>query len=104
MGCRFCEVTQLALREQNSGRWFRVVMGLFTQLGPLLIYFAGGYLIISHADYYTPNCDLTLAAGQEHIDTSTGNHNGMPVTAADASADAAARTWAGKTWKSITLK
>ena len=44
------EVTQLALREQNSGRWFRVVMGMFTQLGPLLIYFAGGYLIISHLD------------------------------------------------------
>ena len=44
------EVTQLALREQNSGRWFRVVMGMFTQLGPLLIYFAGGYLIISHMD------------------------------------------------------
>ena len=52
----------------------------------------------------TENCDLTLAAGQEHIDTSTGLHNGMPVTAADASADAAARTWAGATWKSITLK
>ena len=44
------EVTQLALKEQNSGRWFRVVMGMFTQLGPLLIYFAGGYLIISQAD------------------------------------------------------
>ena len=44
------EVTQLALREQNSGRWFRVGMGMFTQLGPLLIYFAGGYLIISHLD------------------------------------------------------
>ena len=44
------EVTRLALREQNSGRWFRVVMGMFTQLGPLLIYFAGGYLIISHSD------------------------------------------------------
>ena len=44
------EVTQLALKEQNSGRWFRVVMGMFTQLGPLLIYFAGGYFIISRAD------------------------------------------------------
>ena len=44
------EVTRLALREQNSGRWFRVVMGMFTQLGPLLIYFAGGYLIISQTD------------------------------------------------------
>ena len=41
------EVTQLALREQRSGKWFRVVMGMFTQIGPLLIYFAGGWLIIS---------------------------------------------------------
>ena len=44
------EVTQLNLKEQQSGRWFRVVMGLFTQLGPLLIYFAGGYFIISRSD------------------------------------------------------
>ena len=44
------EVTRLNLREQQSGRWFRVVMGLFTQLGPLLIYFAGGYFIISRSD------------------------------------------------------
>ena len=44
------EVTQLSLREQQSGRWFRVVMGLFTQLGPLLIYFAGGYFIIARSD------------------------------------------------------
>ncbi|MBQ4609769.1 MAG: ABC transporter ATP-binding protein, partial [Clostridia bacterium] len=28
------EVTRLALREQLSGRWFRLVMGIFTQLGP----------------------------------------------------------------------
>ena len=40
------EVTQLSLREQNSGRWFRVLMGMFTQVGPLLIYFAGGWFII----------------------------------------------------------
>ena len=44
------EVTQLALREQRSGKWFRVVMGMFTQIGPLLIYFAGGYLIITMMD------------------------------------------------------
>ena len=44
------EVTQLALKEQRSGKWFRVVMGMFTQIGPLLIYFAGGYLIISGKD------------------------------------------------------
>jgi len=44
------EVTQLALREQRSGKWFRVVMGMFTQIGPLLIYFAGGWLIIAKGD------------------------------------------------------
>ncbi len=44
------EVTQLSLREQNSGRWFRVLMGMFTQVGPLLIYFAGGWFIITKAD------------------------------------------------------
>ena len=38
----------------------------------------------------TENCDLTLAAGQ-------ASHATYP-------ADAAARTWAGYTWKSITLK
>ncbi len=44
------ELTALNLREQRSGSWFRVVMGMFTQVGPLLIYFAGGYLIISRMD------------------------------------------------------
>ena len=41
------EVTDLGLKEQLSGRSFRMVMGIFTQLGPLLIYFAGGYMIIA---------------------------------------------------------
>ncbi len=44
------EITGLALKEQRSGKWFRVVMGMFTQLGPLLIYFTGGWLIISRGD------------------------------------------------------
>ena len=44
------EATQLTLKEQYSGRWFRLTMSLFTQLGPLLIYFAGGWLIISGTD------------------------------------------------------
>ncbi len=44
------EVTDFAMKESNSGRWFRVVMGMFTQIGPLLIYFAGGYFIINKLD------------------------------------------------------
>ena len=43
-------VTQLQLKEQRSGKWFRVIMGMFTQLAPLLIYFAGGWFIIARAD------------------------------------------------------
>lgn len=44
------EVTKLSLREAQSGRWFRVVMGMFTQIGPLLIYLAGGYFLIRGND------------------------------------------------------
>ena len=44
------ELTALNMKEQRSGSWFRVVMGMFTQVGPLLIYFAGGYLIITQMD------------------------------------------------------
>ena len=44
------QYTQISLKEQRSGQWFRVVMGMFTQLGPLLIYFAGGYFIIAKSD------------------------------------------------------
>lgn len=44
------EVTRLGMRETRSGSWFRVVMGIFTQLGPLLIYFFGGIIIIKGID------------------------------------------------------
>ncbi len=41
------QVMKIAMKEQRSGKFFRVLMGMFTQIGPLLIYFAGGYLIIA---------------------------------------------------------
>ena len=44
------EVTRLALKEERSGKWFRMLMGMFVQIGPLLIYFAGGYFIIANLD------------------------------------------------------
>ncbi len=44
------ETVRLKMKEQRSGSVFRVVMGMFTQIGPLLIYFAGGYLIINNID------------------------------------------------------
>ena len=44
------EVTQLSLKESRSGKWFRVAMGMFTQVGPLLIYLAGGFFLIRSLD------------------------------------------------------
>ena len=44
------EVRKLSMRDTRSGAWFNVIMGMFGQLGPLLIYFAGGLLIIKHFD------------------------------------------------------
>lgn len=44
------EVANINMKEQRSNSWFRVIMGMFTQLGPLLIYFAGGLLIIKNFD------------------------------------------------------
>lgn len=51
------EVTQLAMKEQRSGKWFRVLMGMFTQIGPLLIYLAGGILLIRN---YDPNLSVGI--------------------------------------------
>ena len=44
------EVTDLSMKETRSGSLFSIAMGMFTQLGPLLIYFAGGVLIIERFD------------------------------------------------------
>lgn len=44
------EATAIAMKERRSGKWFQVVMGMFGQIGPLLIYFAGGLLIINKLD------------------------------------------------------
>ncbi len=44
------DVTKLGLKEQRSGKAFRVLMGVFTQIAPLLIYFAGGWLLITKND------------------------------------------------------
>ena len=40
------EVTKLALKESLVGRWFQVVVRVFNTMGPLLIYFFGGYLFV----------------------------------------------------------
>ena len=43
-------VTKLTLKEQRSGKWFVMIIGTLSQMGPLLIYFTGGLFIISQRD------------------------------------------------------
>ena len=66
------EVTDLNLKEQRSGQLFRVVMGMFRQVGPLLIYFAGGYFIIK-------NIDSTLTVGMITATVALINRLYMPI-------------------------
>lgn len=44
------ETTKITIREQRAGSWFHVFLGMFIQIAPLLIYFAGGFLILSNTD------------------------------------------------------
>ena len=44
------EVMDYSLKEARSGRWFFVMIGMFTQLGPLLIYLAGGIFMMKDID------------------------------------------------------
>ncbi len=66
------EVTALSLKESRSGSWFRVLMGMFTQIGPLLIYFAGGFFIIR-------KLDPTLTVGTITATVALINRLYMPV-------------------------
>ncbi len=55
-------VTSLSVKEQRAGQWFRVIMGIFTNLGPLMIYLAGGYLILKKgADLTVGNISAVIA-------------------------------------------
>ena len=66
------EATKLSLKEATSGRLFFVLMGMFTQVGPLLIYFAGGVLIIKELD-------PTLTVGMVTATVSLVNRMYRPV-------------------------
>ncbi len=44
------ETTRITIKEHRAGSWFHVMLGMFIQTAPLLIYFAGGFLIIGGFD------------------------------------------------------
>lgn len=54
------QVTDISVRERRAGSWFHVFLGMFIQLAPLLIYFAGGFLIISKNDLGLTVGDITV--------------------------------------------
>ena len=54
------EVTKLTIKENQAGSWFRVMLGMFIQVAPLLIYFCGGFLIISGRDSSLTVGDITV--------------------------------------------
>ena len=43
-------VTDITIKEHRAGSWFHVFLGMFIQIAPLMIYFAGGFLIIALGD------------------------------------------------------
>ena len=48
------KMVKLNIRESMAGRWFRVILSTITNVGPMLLYLAGGILMIKHG------ADLTV--------------------------------------------
>ena len=48
------EMTDLNIKEQMAGRWFRVVLSTFSNIGPMALYFVGGLLMMRY------DSDLTV--------------------------------------------
>jgi len=49
------DILKLNIKESMAGRWFRMAIGTFTNIGPMLIYLIGGVLILK-----TQNTELTV--------------------------------------------
>ena len=49
------QMIRLNIKESMAGKWFRVVINVFTNIGTMLIYLVGGILIIEYG-----NTDLTI--------------------------------------------
>ncbi len=54
------EVTKTTIKERRAGSWFHVFLGMFIQIAPLCIYFAGGFLIMSKAESGLTVGDITV--------------------------------------------
>jgi len=54
------ETTDITIKEHRAGSWFHVMLGMFIQVAPLLIYFVGGFLIIGGVDKELSVGDITV--------------------------------------------
>lgn len=54
------ETTKITIKEHRAGSWFHVALGMFIQIAPLMIYFAGGFLIIGGYDKGLSVGDITI--------------------------------------------
>ncbi len=54
------EVTKTTIKERRAGSWFHVFLGMFIQIAPLCIYFAGGFLIMRGGDVGLTVGDITI--------------------------------------------
>lgn len=54
------EVTKTAIKERRAGSWFHVFLGMFIQIAPLFIYFAGGFIIMSQNNMNLSVGDITV--------------------------------------------
>ncbi|MBO4289525.1 MAG: ABC transporter ATP-binding protein [Lachnospiraceae bacterium] len=53
------KMVKLNIRESMAGRWFRVILTTITNVGPMLLYLAGGILMIKHGSDLTVG-DITV--------------------------------------------
>ncbi len=54
------EVTKTTIKERRAGSWFHVFMGMFIQIAPLCIYFAGGFIIMKTGSDSLSVGDITI--------------------------------------------
>jgi ATP-binding cassette subfamily B protein len=54
------QMIRLNIKESMAGKWFRVVINIFTSIGPMLIYLVGGILIIEYGNTELTIGDITV--------------------------------------------
>lgn len=69
------EIRKLNLKESMAGRWFRMAISTFTNIGPMLIYLIGGVLILKpllqDVSFTVPPQNMTAIVGASGAGKST---------------------------------